>query len=325
MSPEPSPPDPTNAEVPVTPPEVDPVVESTGVEPERVTQPVATKADLPPDFVDETLPQTAVRLLGQTIRAAQPQVKSLTIQALRSTIQLLEQTVDRLEAPPTPKGLPTEATPLDFSPTTQTFWQQVQTWWNSVLAQVRSVLPASVQSISNSSLTGILALMLVAVIWTTSSVLSGKPQPTAVATTPPPVTPTPTQPIPPAIDSPQPAQPIRVAPPIVVKPTAPPLKRSPEQPLIALIQDQVAEVSDRYANGLIQSVQASFRSSRLSVKVADGWYDLTPTQQNKLADEMLRRTQKLDFSNLEIVDANDTPLARSPVIGTEMIILQRTH
>jgi hypothetical protein len=108
-----------------------------------------------------------------------------------------------------------------------------------------------------------------------------------------------------------------------LKPT-PPLKLTPEQTLIARIQDQVAEVSNQYVNGLIQSVQANFRSSLLTVKVGDDWYTLEQAQQNKLANEMLDRAQQLNFVKLEMTDPESSLLARSPVVGSEMVILKRT-
>jgi hypothetical protein len=108
------------------------------------------------------------------------------------------------------------------------------------------------------------------------------------------------------------------------KPSAPPLRLTPEQKLIARIQDQVAEVSNQYVGGLIQSVQANFRASRLTVKVGNGWYDLAPAQQDKLANDLLKRAKQLDFSKLELTSPDNTLLARSPVVGAEMIIMQRT-
>ncbi|MBM0740170.1 hypothetical protein JOY44_00675 [Phormidium sp. CLA17] len=103
----------------------------------------------------------------------------------------------------------------------------------------------------------------------------------------------------------------------------PPLKLTPEQTLIAQIQEQVADVSNQYVNGLIQSVQANFRSSLLTVKVGDDWYTLEQAQQNKLATEMLKRSQQLNFVKLEMIDSKDNLLARSPVVGSEMVILKR--
>jgi hypothetical protein len=107
-------------------------------------------------------------------------------------------------------------------------------------------------------------------------------------------------------------------------PKPPPLKLTPEQTLIARIQDQVSEVSNQYGTGLIQSVQANFRSSRLTVKVGDGWYNLLNAQQDNLANDVLKRAQQLNFVKLEMVDAEGHLVARSPVIGAEMVVLQRS-
>jgi len=104
---------------------------------------------------------------------------------------------------------------------------------------------------------------------------------------------------------------------------APPIALTPEQALVAAIQAQVADITNQYADGLIQSIQANFRTSRLTVKVDDAWYELRASRQNKLAAEMLDRAQELEFNRLVITDAEGTLLARSPVVGSEMIILQR--
>lgn len=137
------------------------------------------------------------------------------------------------------------------------------------------------------------------------------PKPAPVATPTPTVSPT-------AIASPTP----KPTPSPTPKP--PPLKLTPEQTLIAQIQDQVAEVSNQYVTGLIQSVQANFRSSRLMVKVGKGWYSLSPVQQDGLANDILQRAQQLNFLKLEMVDVKGELLARSPVIGSEMVVLQRS-
>jgi hypothetical protein len=60
------------------------------------------------------------------------------------------------------------------------------------------------------------------------------------------------------------------------------------------------------------------------VKVGNGWYDLAPAQQDKLANDLLKRAKQLDFSKLELTSPDNTLLARSPVVGAEMIIMQRT-
>lgn len=159
---------------------------------------------------------------------------------------------------------------------------------------------------------------------TPTSAIQPSPSP-SLSSPSPPAAPSPLpfpSPLPSLISSAPPSPPPPITPP---SPPPPPLKLTPEQKLIARIQDQVAEISNQYVSGLIQSVQANFRVSRLTVKVGDGWYELSEPQQDNLANEMLRRAQELNFSKLEITDPEATLLARSPVVGTEMVILQRSQ
>lgn len=173
----------------------------------------------------------------------------------------------------------------------QKFWA----WWNQVLPQIRGLLPASLQTqLPDAVLTGAIAAILILLVWITPSLFFSKPSAKVVTRPPSPA------------------------------PTLPPSTPTPEQPPIAQIQDQVAEVSNQYANGLIQSVQANFRASRLTVNISNGWYELTETQQSKLANDILKRAQQLNFMKLELTDSQGTLLARSPVVGPEMVILRAT-
>lgn len=218
------------------------------------------------------------------------------------------------------------------------------------------------QKVSDQALTGAIVGLLIIGLWTTSSLISSKPPtqvatappskstpqakpsdktlkepPTAkplpeVKVTPPTATkpqPSPSPqasiqpsplPTPKSSQSPTPSsQPATPTP----KPSpAPPLKLTPEQKLIAQIQDQVAAASDQSVAGLIQSVQANFRASRLTVKVSRTWYTLPETQQNKIANDILQRAQQLNFVKLEMIDPQGILLARSPVVGSEMVILK---
>jgi hypothetical protein len=61
----------------------------------------------------------------------------------------------------------------------------------------------------------------------------------------------------------------------------------------------------------------------LIIKVSSDWYDIKPGKQDKLADEMLSRSAEMDFSKLEITDTKGNIVARSPVVGTHMVILKR--
>jgi hypothetical protein len=260
----------------------------------------------------------------------QPIWKAKIVQLLRGTIGVLEVTVEKLETAPPPG---TEETP--------SFLQQLLLRWNGLLRTVRLFLPSNLSTkLSDTALTGIVAGITVIILWTSVTIFTGKP--TEVATVPPvkevPVV-TPTITTPPESTVPEPQPPEEITPPPEPQPpeeiTPPPpepeaiptptptIELTPEQALIVAIENQVAETSDRIASGLIKSIQANFRTSNLTVKISDDWYTLKESQQDKLAAEILQRSQQLDFTHLEIIDSQNTLIARNPVVGNEMVIFKR--
>jgi hypothetical protein len=170
-------------------------------------------------------------------------------------------------------------------------------------------------------------MLLLLLLWLGSSVWGGLSSSSPATASNPPISPTP-------VPSPQIPDTLTIPP---AAPDAdstsdpaskdsiptPRLELTPEQQLIASIQDQVADVTRTYRDQLVTSIQANFRRSLLLVKVSTDWYSLSPTQQDQLASEMLRRSKTLDFSKLELVDEADQLLARSPVVGTDIVILHR--
>ena len=107
---------------------------------------------------------------------------------------------------------------------------------------------------------------------------------------------------------------------------------TPEQTLIAIVENQITEVTNSlsedskdqvFPNDLINSVQADFASSTLTLKISDDWYSLKQPQQNKVAADILERSKELDFTHLEITDSKNKLIARNPVVGNEMIIFKR--
>ncbi|MEH2071943.1 MAG: hypothetical protein V7K47_27965 [Nostoc sp.] len=274
----------------------------------------------------------------------QPIWKAKIIQLLKGTIGVLEVTVQKLETAPPPGA---EETP--------SFLQQLQLRWGGLLRTVRLFLPSNLSTkLSDTALTGIITGIAVILVWTTTTIFTNKP--TQVATVPPveevPI-PTPTIATPPESAVPEPQPPEKITPsekitpapeaqqppeeitpspepePEVIPtptptPTPTPIRElTPEQALIVAIENQVAEISDRITSGLINSIQANFRTSNLTVKISDDWYTLPESQQDKLAADILQRSQQLDFTHLEIIDSRNHLIARNPVVGTEMVIFKR--
>ena len=76
---------------------------------------------------------------------------------------------------------------------------------------------------------------------------------------------------------------------------------------------------------MIGRIEANFIGSRLIVTVGNQWYDLTTEEQNNLGNNILERSQSLDFRKLDILDNQGNLIARTPVVGKELIILQRNQ
>lgn len=283
----------------------------------------------------------------------QPQIRQQTIRILRSTSQTLEHLATRLEADPSlvepsqvanVPGQGAASTSTDWLTTLAEMTQSIWQGWQGVLVKLRPRLPAKINQVlpSDQALTGAIAGVLVFLLWTVNGILSPAAKPVTVAVQPvPATTPVPTSmakqppeaPEPVGVKPPAPAveQPQVIPTPLAspeVKPSPPPkppLKLTPQQKLIARIEDEVAEITDQYVSGLIQSVQANFRASRLMVTVGPGWYGLSRSQQDNLANQIYLKTQGLDFADLEIRDSDNHRLARSPVVGSEMVILKRNR
>ena len=258
-----------------------------------------------------------------------------------------ESVAAEINAVPTPKVAVKSDSKSVSTKTQGSFLEKVGLLWQSIVKLVRSLLPKSLsEKLPDPILNAAVAAIPIVIVALTLNIFSGKPE-AKIATAP----------VPKAIESPptfsdfvapetlqQPQQigklPDAIVPekpkskfksklPDLVAPTAPkpveiasPPPLTPEQSLIAAIQNQVAEITNRLGGGLVKSVQANFSSSILTVKVAEDWYRLSEEEQNQLANQMWKEANSLDFSKLEIANLEGKLIARSPVVGSEMIILE---
>ncbi|MDB9473699.1 procyclic acidic repetitive family protein [Dolichospermum circinale] len=253
----------------------------------------------------------------------QPIWKTAIIQVLRGTIGILETTVVKLET----------ETPKDSSGKKINFLSR----WDGFLRTFRLFLPSSISNnVSDSLLTGIFAVIFLVTIGITIFLFI--PKSTQVAVVPPveEVTkPTPViepEPKPTPVIEPEP----KPTPVIEPEPTPTPIiELTPEESLLVAIENQFSEISVSVKNTkdknkdqnivsqLIKPLVANFRTGDLTLKISDMWYSLEKSQQDKLAADILQRSQELNFTHLKIVDSQEKMIARSPVVGNEMIIFHR--
>ncbi len=258
----------------------------------------------------------------------QPIWKTAIIQILRGTIGVLETTVIKLET----------ETPTDSQQKNGFFPS-----WDRFLRTFRLFLPSSISNnLSDTVLTGIFAVLFVVTIGITTFTFSPKSveiatvPPVEEVTTPIPVVEPESTPIPVVEPEPTPIPVVEPEPtPIpVVEPEPTPIpvvELTPEESLLVAIENQFAAISivvkskdkQNIISQLIKPIAANFRTSDLKVKIKDIWHNLEKSQQDQLAADILQRSQEMNFIHLEVVDSQDKLIARSPVIGNQMIIFKR--
>lgn len=271
-------------------------------------EPVKT---VPPPVVPPATPSVSAPIVDTTATIRKPEVVSPVAEPVEEAPILDAPTVTPKPAKPKAEpelvSMPTK--PSLFDRLLPSF-NKVQEFWDTTLTTIRSFLPSAWnEKLSDWGLTSAIAGIIVLILVTTAALLPDTPAQVAKA-------PPNTIEAPPELKAPKKPQPVEPEP-------LPTPELTPEQSLIAAIQQQVADITERYGSGLIRSVEANFLGSRLIVKVSDGWYNLNESQQNQLADEMLLRSREMDFSKLEITDLKGSLLARSPVVGPNMVILKR--
>jgi hypothetical protein len=102
----------------------------------------------------------------------------------------------------------------------------------------------------------------------------------------------------------------------------PELNFTPEQNLIAALTTKLGELAQDYPSEFIQDVQVNLPDSSLIIQVTDNWYELEESRQNSLGNEILQRSRAFSFDKLELQDKMGTLIARNPIIGGNMIMLQ---
>jgi hypothetical protein len=265
----------------------------------------------------------SLRNLQESWNRFQPIVKEQTIKTLKGLDNFLQSAIGKLgtdskaaanSQSPASGGKGASKSPS--TPVVDKFLpslEQIQRFWNSVLQKIRSLLPASTsEKLSDWGLTGVIAGIAILIFWIGVAISSGG-SPEQVAEVPA------TQLQPPS-ELTAPNRPKSVK---VVVPTPVPFQLTPEQSLIASVQSRVENIVKEYSNEIVRSLEVNFPQSRLDVKIGDRWYDISSQEQDKIISEISDRSQKYNFQKLQLTDPQGTLVARSPVVGKNLIVLRR--
>lgn len=110
-----------------------------------------------------------------------------------------------------------------------------------------------------------------------------------------------------------------------IEPIVPePPKLTPEQIFLVSIQNQIDDLANQYGGGIVESLKFDFPSNLLILELNNDWYDMTQEEQEELVNQMFEEVQDLDFNKLALINTQGRIVARTSVIGSEMIILERS-
>jgi hypothetical protein len=108
----------------------------------------------------------------------------------------------------------------------------------------------------------------------------------------------------------------------IAKPTpiakpAPAPKLTPNQRILAKLQTAI----DR--PNLLQTINPNQAEHSLQITLTPAWTDLPFTEQDTVAQTLFTQAQTLRFKTLELLNGSGDVLARSPVVGNEMVVVVR--
>lgn len=178
----------------------------------------------------------------------------------------------------------------------QTIWRG----WLATLPRLRAILPVQLRQLSDWVLTAMAIVLLIGLI--------GLPLSLSRATASVPQAAPQTQPV---VNAPQaPAQ---------TRATRATQTRRP----LAAMRKSLIRLTAAYPGDWTEAVQLSAVNHQLRVQVDSVWNGLNLQQQKALTSDWLRQAQKRSFTGLEITDPDGALLARSPVVGSEIILFRR--
>jgi hypothetical protein len=96
---------------------------------------------------------------------------------------------------------------------------------------------------------------------------------------------------------------------------------SPEEALVAAVRSQFSTLASQYPAGLISNLELDNERQLAIVTLGNLWANLTVDQQQQVAQSLWQQARTYQMSKLEMRSGSGQLLARSPVVGQEMVIV----
>jgi hypothetical protein len=96
---------------------------------------------------------------------------------------------------------------------------------------------------------------------------------------------------------------------------------SPEETLITAVRSQFSTLASQYPAGLISNLELDNERQLAIVTLGNLWASLTGEQQQQVAQSLWQQAQAYQMAKVEMRSSNGHLLARSPVVGSDMVIV----
>ncbi|HIK38529.1 MAG: hypothetical protein NZ901_04240 [Geminocystis sp.] len=97
---------------------------------------------------------------------------------------------------------------------------------------------------------------------------------------------------------------------------------SPEQFLLKNIEDKLKTITQKYGENMVVKILVDFRENSITIALTDDWQNLKINEKNKLARELFEKAKSLDLHKFSLQDSRGNVLARSAVVGDNVIIMK---
>lgn len=108
-------------------------------------------------------------------------------------------------------------------------------------------------------------------------------------------------------------------PPVITSAATVPI--SPEETLISAVRSQFSTLASQYPAGLISNLELDNDRQLAIVTLGNLWASLTGDQQQQVAQSLWQQARVYQMAKVEMRSASGNLLARSPVVGSDMVIV----